>query len=200
MQIIWPTPARLIPGGRHHAFLAEARELLRLAVPMAATQLAQMIVLATDTVMLGHLSKEALAAAALGNTVYFLAWLLGSGMPMAVSPVIAHVQGRHSAALKPRDRARSAHRRAHGPVVGCACLAAAARSFDIHPSHFAVAASGAAHGGECRDLHVGLGLGPALCAGLPGAAQLFHGAVARRTAACGDGRGDLCGMALAIMA
>ncbi len=97
-------PGPLIPGRRHHAFLAEARELLRLAVPLAATQLAQMIVLATDTVMLGHFSKEALAAAALGNTVYFLVWLLGSGMPMAVSPVIAHVQGRHSAAMKPRDR------------------------------------------------------------------------------------------------
>ncbi|HEX4028363.1 MAG TPA: MATE family efflux transporter [Rhizomicrobium sp.] len=95
-------PGPLIPGRRHHAFLAEARELLRLAVPMAATQLAQMIILATDTVMLGHFSKEALAAAAVGNTVYFLAWLLGSGMPMAVSPVIAHVQGRHGAATKPR--------------------------------------------------------------------------------------------------
>ena len=101
-------PGPLIAGRRHHAWLAEARELLRLAVPMAATQLAQMIVLATDTVMLGHFSKEALAAAALGNTVYFLAWLLGSGMPMAVSPVIAHVQGhhnqgRHSVSRKPRD-------------------------------------------------------------------------------------------------
>jgi MATE family multidrug resistance protein len=97
-------PGPLIPGGRHHAFLAEARELLRLAVPLAATQLAQMIILATDTVMLGHFSKEALAAAALGNTIYFLVWLLGNGLPMAVSPVIAHVQGRHAAALKPRDR------------------------------------------------------------------------------------------------
>lgn len=97
-------PGPLIPARRHHAYLAEARELLRLAVPLAATQLAQMIILATDTVMLGHFSKEALAAAALGNTVYFLVWLLGSGMPMAVSPVIAHVQGRHSASLKPRDR------------------------------------------------------------------------------------------------
>ncbi|HEY1877901.1 MAG TPA: MATE family efflux transporter, partial [Rhizomicrobium sp.] len=96
-------PGPLIPGRLHHAFLAEARELLRLAVPLAATQLAQMIILATDTVMLGHYSKEALAAAALGNTVYFLVWLLGSGMPMAVSPVIAHIQGRHSAASKPRD-------------------------------------------------------------------------------------------------
>src|SRR3569623_2080663 len=53
----------LIPAGRHHAFLQEARELLRLAVPLAATQLAQMIILATDTVMLGHFSKEALAGA-----------------------------------------------------------------------------------------------------------------------------------------
>jgi len=54
--------------------------------------------------MLGHFSKEALAAAALGNTIYFLVWLLGSGMPMAVSPVIAHVQGRHSRKAKPCDQ------------------------------------------------------------------------------------------------
>lgn len=98
-------PGPLIPGRRHHAFFAEAHELLRLAVPLAATQLAQMIILATDTVMLGHFDKEALAAAALGNTVYFLVWLLGSGMPMAVSPVIAHVQGRHSAAPRRASRA-----------------------------------------------------------------------------------------------
>jgi MATE family multidrug resistance protein len=98
------SPGPLIPAQRHHAWLLEARELLRLAVPLAATQLAQMIILATDTVMLGHFSKEALAAAALGNTVYFLVWLLGSGMPMAVSPVIAHVQGRHSLRARPCDQ------------------------------------------------------------------------------------------------
>jgi MATE family multidrug resistance protein len=97
-------PGPRIPARRHHAWLLEAHELLRLAVPMAATQLAQMIILATDTVMLGHFSKRALAAAALGNTIYFVIWLVGSGMPMAVSPVIAHIQGLHSAATKPRDR------------------------------------------------------------------------------------------------
>src|SRR6478735_9175723 len=97
------SPGPLISARRHHAWVLEGRELLRLAVPLAATQLAQMIILATDTVMLGHYSKEALAGGALGNTVYFLVWLLGSGMPMAVSPVIAHVQGKHSAASKPRD-------------------------------------------------------------------------------------------------
>ena len=97
-------------SGRRQAFAAEARELLRLAVPMAATQLAQMIILATDTVMLGHFSKEALAAAAIGNTVYFLVWLLGSGPPMAVSPVIAHIQGEHGEAAIARRKVRVAVR------------------------------------------------------------------------------------------
>ena len=97
-------------SGRRHAFFAEARELLRLAVPLAATQLAQMIILATDTVMLGHFSKQALAGAAIGNTIYFLAWLLGSGVPMAVSPVIAHVQGEHGEAAIARRKVRIAVR------------------------------------------------------------------------------------------
>jgi MATE family multidrug resistance protein len=97
-------PGPVIPARTHHAWLLEARELLRLAVPMAATQLAQMVILATDTVMLGHFSNRALAAAALGNTIYFMCWLLGSGLPMAVSPVIAHVQGAHIAGTKQRDQ------------------------------------------------------------------------------------------------
>ena len=98
------SPGPLIPAHRHHAWLLEARELLRLAVPLAATQLAQMAILATDTIMLGHYSKEALAAGALGNTVFFLIWLVGCGIPMAVSPVIAHIQGEHSGGKPDRDR------------------------------------------------------------------------------------------------
>jgi len=69
-------------------------------VPLAATQLAQMIILATDTVMLGHFSKEALAAGAIGNTVFFFIWLLGTGPVSAVSPMIAHVVGRHGASAR----------------------------------------------------------------------------------------------------
>lgn len=98
------SPGPLIPAHRHHAWVLEARELLRLAVPLAATQLAQMAILATDTIMLGHYSKEALAAGALGNTVFFLIWLVGCGIPMAVSPVIAHIQGAHAGGKPDRDR------------------------------------------------------------------------------------------------
>lgn len=116
-------PGPLIPARRHHAWRLEAAELLRLAVPLAATQLAQMVILATDTVMLGHYSKEALAAAAIGNTVYFLIWLLGSGVPMAVSPVIAHIQGRHGATdsqaerrRRPRDPSKTKSGREHREI------------------------------------------------------------------------------------
>jgi len=97
-------PGPRVTGHRFAAWTAEARELLRLAVPMAATQLAQMIILATDTVMLGHYSKEALAAGAIGNTVFFFIWLMGTGPVSAVSPMIAHVVGRHAASAKPRER------------------------------------------------------------------------------------------------
>jgi multidrug resistance protein, MATE family len=97
-------PGPRITGHNLAAWVAEARELTRLAVPMAATQLAQMIILATDTVMLGHYSKEALAAGAIGNTVFFFIWLLGTGPVSAVSPMIAHVVGRHATSVKPRAR------------------------------------------------------------------------------------------------
>jgi MATE family multidrug resistance protein len=85
-------------------WVLEARELLKLAVPLAATQVAQMVILATDTAMLGHFSKDALASAALGNTIFFMAWLMGCGLPMAVSPVIAHIQGEYGDGAGARDQ------------------------------------------------------------------------------------------------
>src|ERR1051326_4150907 len=103
------SPGPVIPSGRHHAWMAEAGEVLRLAVPLAATQLGQMVILATDTAMLGHLSKDALAAATLGNTIFFSCWLLGSGPPQAVAPVIAHIKGFYAEARKPRDRRAVRH-------------------------------------------------------------------------------------------
>ncbi len=79
----------LIPATRHHARLLEAREPLRLAAPLAATQLAQMAIPATDTIMLGHYSKPSAGRGRAGQYGLFLIWLVGCGIPMAVSPVIA---------------------------------------------------------------------------------------------------------------
>ncbi|HEY2068624.1 MAG TPA: MATE family efflux transporter [Rhizomicrobium sp.] len=89
-----------VTGHGFDAWLAESRELLKLAMPLALTQLAQMAIMTTDVIMLGHFSTNALASAALGNTVFFFCWLVGCGPVAAVSPMIAHILG-----ANPKNRA-----------------------------------------------------------------------------------------------
>ena len=87
-----PTPSlrdRARPWGIELAALA------RLAAPLVLSQLAQMAIMTTDVVMLGRLSTHALAAAALGNTVYYFCWLLATGPAQAVGPMIAQSVGAH---------------------------------------------------------------------------------------------------------
>jgi MATE family multidrug resistance protein len=85
-------------------WIEEAGALLKLAVPLIFTQLAQMAIMTTDIIMLGRLSSTALAAATLGNIVFFFAWLLGLGPASAVSPMIAQLVG-----ARPGDRAGVRH-------------------------------------------------------------------------------------------
>jgi MATE family multidrug resistance protein len=82
-----------ISSSQRGALWLELRALIKLAAPLAATQVAQMAILATDTLMLGHLSKQALAAATLGNNVYIMVWLCGLGPASAVPAMIAHIRG-----------------------------------------------------------------------------------------------------------
>jgi MATE family multidrug resistance protein len=74
-------------------WLAEARALVRLGAPLILTQLAQMAMVTTDTMMVGRLGENALAAATLGSVLYVFTWVFGFGPALAVSPVIAHVLG-----------------------------------------------------------------------------------------------------------
>jgi len=83
----------LVTGHGFAAFRAEARELIKLALPLIFTQLAQMAIGITDTTMLGRFSMSALDGAVLGNTMFFFCWLLGSGPTAAVSPMIAQILG-----------------------------------------------------------------------------------------------------------
>ncbi|HEX3431459.1 MAG TPA: MATE family efflux transporter [Rhizomicrobium sp.] len=91
---------RRVAGHGIDAWIAEGRELLKLAAPLVLTQLSQMAIMTTDVVMLGRLGKTALASAALGNTVFFFTWLVGCGPVAAVAPMIAHILG-----ANPNDRA-----------------------------------------------------------------------------------------------
>ncbi len=94
------TAGERVQGSGPEAWAKEARELLKLAGPLVITQLAQMIVMTTDIVMLSRYGETSLASAGLGNTVFFLCWLIGTGPAAAVSPMIAHILGAH-----PKDRA-----------------------------------------------------------------------------------------------
>src|ERR1700761_670938 len=82
-----------VHGRGWDAWIAETRGLLKLAGPLILTQLAQMAIGTTDTLMLARFSNTALAGAVLGNTMFYFCWLLGSGPTSAVSPMIAHILG-----------------------------------------------------------------------------------------------------------
>src|SRR5580692_7108592 len=82
-----------VEGHGFDAWVAEMRELMKLAGPLIVTQVAQMAIGVTDTIMLARFSSVALAGAVLGNTMFYFCWMLGSGPTSAVSPMIAHVLG-----------------------------------------------------------------------------------------------------------
>ena len=88
---------------------------MKLALNPRLTQLAQMAIFTTDVILLGRYSKTALAAAAIGNTVYYSAWLVGSGPAAAVAPMIAHSLGAWD---KARASVRSALRMGLWAVAG----------------------------------------------------------------------------------
>ena len=74
-------------------FAAELVETLRLAAPMAATQLGQIAMMTTDLAFIGRLGDAAVGAAALAGTVYFVAFTVGMGLMSAVAPLAAQAFG-----------------------------------------------------------------------------------------------------------
>ena len=59
---------------------AELTDTIRLSAPMALTQLGQIAMMTTDLAFIGRLGDEAVAAAALGHTVFFIAFTFGLGL------------------------------------------------------------------------------------------------------------------------
>jgi MATE family multidrug resistance protein len=71
----------------------EFAETLKLAVPLALTQLAQIAMMTTDLALIGRLGTDAVAAAALGQTVAFMSFVIGMGLVSAVAPLAAQAFG-----------------------------------------------------------------------------------------------------------
>lgn len=70
-------------------FRSQSRALLVLGLPLVGSNLAQFALHVTDTVMLGWYGVTDLAAGALGATVFFVLFTLGSGYAQAVMPMVA---------------------------------------------------------------------------------------------------------------
>src|SRR5215210_8978732 len=72
---------------------AELRPMLRLAVPVVIIQVGMMAMGVVDTIMVGHISAQALAAVALGNLYFFSLAVFGMGTLMVLDPVVAQAVG-----------------------------------------------------------------------------------------------------------
>ncbi len=83
--MVWRT--RLV-GGK-----AEARALLRLALPIALFQVGTTALSMVDTAVAGHATENILASVGLGNSIFFALSLIGMGSAMGLDALIAQAVG-----------------------------------------------------------------------------------------------------------
>ncbi|PWR20584.1 MATE family efflux transporter [Zavarzinia compransoris] len=80
-------------AGRAPGIAGEVRALLATGLPLALSQLAGVAMLTTDTIMLGRVGPEALAAAALGFSVIMVPMLFLIGLAQGAVPLMAYAVG-----------------------------------------------------------------------------------------------------------
>src|SRR6185312_4810270 len=95
------TPA--VSSSSRSLWRAEIAETVRLALPIAFTQLGQIAMMTSDLVLVGRLGDKAVAGSALAQIVLFVGFMLGMGLVSAVSPLAAQAFG----AREPRMVRRS---------------------------------------------------------------------------------------------
>ncbi len=88
------------------AFRTELAAASRLAAPVVASQIGIMLMGVIDTMMLGHLSADALAAGGLGHIVTTTFMLFGYGLLSALDPLIAQAHGAEDTAAIAGDLQR----------------------------------------------------------------------------------------------
>jgi MATE family multidrug resistance protein len=86
------------PSPRTHA-----GAILSLGLPLIGSNLAQMALHVTDTLMIGWYGVAELAAVVLGASTFFILFILGSGFAQAVMPMVAAALGRAEEAQVRRD-------------------------------------------------------------------------------------------------
>lgn len=76
-------------------WIAEAKALFSLGLPIALTQILQISLQTTDVLMVGRLGTDYMAAAALGNVLFFVATALAFGPVTAISPLVSRSYSAH---------------------------------------------------------------------------------------------------------
>ena len=74
-------------------FHSEIHEFLKLAVPLASAQLAQSMTGFVDTIMMGRMGADMLAAGGLAAIIFLSVMTTATGMVMGISPLIAEAFG-----------------------------------------------------------------------------------------------------------
>src|SRR3954449_12143389 len=97
-----PFPPASAARARGHLAI-EFAETLKLAVPLALTQLGQIAMMTTDLAFIGRLGSEMVAAAALAHTVFFVTFTFGMGLVSAVAPLAAQAFGARNPRLVRRS-------------------------------------------------------------------------------------------------
>lgn len=80
----------------------ELPQLLALAVPLAVSQVGLLAMNVTDSVMMGRISAESLAAGGLAGTIAFSMIIFTQGLLMALQPILAQYRGAGDTAGVPR--------------------------------------------------------------------------------------------------
>jgi MATE family multidrug resistance protein len=101
------------PGPATLPLREEARRLVRLALPVALSQLAIMSMGFVDLVVVGHVSVEAFAAVSIANPWQYGTLLFANGFLMALDPIVSQAHGA-------RDGPRAALALQHGLVLALA--------------------------------------------------------------------------------
>ena len=81
-----------IPGSG--GWMGELRALLWLAIPVVLSELGWMAMSIVDTIMVGHLSPEAIGAVGISSAIYYVPALFGLGLLLGLDTLVSQAYGR----------------------------------------------------------------------------------------------------------
>jgi len=88
------------PAAAKSFWWQEVQSAIKLGYPLILTNLAQIAILATNTIYFGHLGKAELAAGALAASLYQVAMIFSLGLVSATVPMLANVLGKRRSNIR----------------------------------------------------------------------------------------------------